>query len=169
MGDPARAAEVHSRALAIREAALGEDHPDVAESLYNLGKVRHAIGEATGAQAAFERALAIFEKALGPDHPTVAYPLFGLATLALSQGRATAAVELAERSLALREAAAVPATERAESQLLLAMALWKVGEHRARAVAQAEAAREVASEGGEPAATMLAEIDRWLASHRADR
>jgi eukaryotic-like serine/threonine-protein kinase len=167
MGDLARAKRLHERALAIRENALGRDHPDVAESLHNLGNLQLASGDTAEAQASFERAVVIFEKALGPDHPTVAYPVFGLATIALSRGSASTAVELAERALALRVAAAVPAAERAESQFLLAQALWAAGDDRARAIALAEAARDTAGGGGEATAAKLATIAQWLASHRS--
>jgi len=55
--------------LAIREQALGPDHPDVAVSLNNLAVLLRAQGDDTGARPLFERALAIRERALGPDHP----------------------------------------------------------------------------------------------------
>jgi tetratricopeptide (TPR) repeat protein len=56
------------RALAIREKALGPEHPDVATSLNNLALVHHATGGYEEAKALHERALVINEKALGPEH-----------------------------------------------------------------------------------------------------
>jgi Tfp pilus assembly protein PilF len=52
-----------SRALAIREAVYGPDHPEVANDLYNLGIVLRELGDLSAARAALERALAIGEAA----------------------------------------------------------------------------------------------------------
>ena len=69
---PGRCREQYERALAIGEAALGPDHPDVATYRNNLGSVLRALGDLKGARVQLERALAISEEALGPDHPDVA-------------------------------------------------------------------------------------------------
>jgi hypothetical protein len=57
--------------LAISEAALGPDHPDIAGRRNNLGGVLRDLGDLPGAREQFDRALAISEAALGPDHPDV--------------------------------------------------------------------------------------------------
>ncbi len=57
------------RALAIREKALGPDHPDVAQSLNNLAGLLDTQGKYAEAEPLFRRALAIMEKALGEGHP----------------------------------------------------------------------------------------------------
>jgi len=57
--------------VAISEAALGPDHPDVGIRLNNLGGVLRDLGDLPGAREQYERALAIGEAALGPDNPTV--------------------------------------------------------------------------------------------------
>ena len=85
-GDFAGARAYHERALAIREKALGPDHPDMAYSLNNLGYLLHAQGDFAGARAHFERGLAIREKALGPDHPNTATSLNNLGALLRKQG-----------------------------------------------------------------------------------
>jgi hypothetical protein len=58
--------------LAIREEALGPDHPDTAASLNNLANLLKAHGDLAGARPLYERALAIRETALGPDHSDTA-------------------------------------------------------------------------------------------------
>ncbi|MCC9000405.1 MAG: tetratricopeptide repeat protein, partial [Candidatus Contendobacter sp.] len=63
------AEELYRRALAIREQALGPDHPGTAASLNNLAVVLNAQGRLADAEALHRRALAIMEKALGPNHP----------------------------------------------------------------------------------------------------
>src|SRR5260370_7967763 len=62
------------RALAIREKALGPEHPYTAGSLNNLAELYRATGTYTKAEPLYQRALAIPEKALAPEHPDTALP-----------------------------------------------------------------------------------------------
>ena len=71
-GKYADAIPLAQRALAIREKALGPDHPDVALSLNNLALLYRNQGRYAEAEPLYKRSLAIREKALGPDHPDVA-------------------------------------------------------------------------------------------------
>jgi len=71
-GDYRHAEEPWTQALAIREKALGPEHPDVATSLNNLAGLYRAQGQYAKAEPLYQRALAIAEKALGPEHPNVA-------------------------------------------------------------------------------------------------
>src|SRR5271165_1025339 len=57
------------RALAIREKALGREHPSTATGLNNLALLLKDQGDLAGARPLYERALAIWEKALGSEHP----------------------------------------------------------------------------------------------------
>jgi tetratricopeptide (TPR) repeat protein len=75
------ARRMQERALAIREAALGSDHPTTAASLSNLAVVLADQGDLDGARRMQERALAIREAALGSDHPTTAANRQELATV----------------------------------------------------------------------------------------
>ena len=61
--------------MAIRERALGRDHPDVAQSLNNLAGLYNTQGRYAEAEPLFQRSLAIAEKAFGGDHPHVATAL----------------------------------------------------------------------------------------------
>src|SRR6202521_4695264 len=80
-GKYAEATPLAERALAIREKALGPDHPDVAQSLNNLAELYDNQGRNGETEPLYKRALAIREKALGPDHPLVAQSLNNLAGL----------------------------------------------------------------------------------------
>jgi tetratricopeptide (TPR) repeat protein len=60
------------QAMAIREKALGPDHPAVAASLASLAAVYTARGHYAQAEPLLKRALAISEKTLGPNHPATA-------------------------------------------------------------------------------------------------
>ena len=71
-GRYAEAEPLFERALAIREKALGPDHPDVATRLNNLAVLYRDTGRHAEAEPLYQRALAIREKALGPDHPDIA-------------------------------------------------------------------------------------------------
>jgi tetratricopeptide (TPR) repeat protein len=107
-GEYEQARRSHARALAIREKALGPEHPDVATSINNLGIVAQLQGEHASARELFARALAIREQALGPEHPDVATSINNLGIMAHSQGEHERARELLERALAILEEALGP-------------------------------------------------------------
>ena len=66
------AVPIAQRVLALREKALGRDHPDVAQSLNNLALLYFNQGRYAAAEPLYQRSLAIREKALGRDQPDVA-------------------------------------------------------------------------------------------------
>ena len=101
--DHAQARSLHQRALAIREAYLGPDHPDTAETLNNLAIVLRAQGDLDGARPLLERALRIHEEQLGPEHPDTAEILNNLGLVLRGQGDSEDARVLFERALAIRE------------------------------------------------------------------
>jgi tetratricopeptide (TPR) repeat protein len=96
---------LYERSLAIREKALGAEHPAMATSLGNLAGLYRAQGEYAQALPLFERSLAIYEKARGAEHPAMATSLGNLAGLYYAQGEYAQALPLFERSLAIREKA----------------------------------------------------------------
>ena len=73
-GKYVEAEPLYKRSLAIKEKALGKDHPDVALSLNNLAVLYDSQGKYVEAEPLYKRSLAIREKALGKDHPDVAPP-----------------------------------------------------------------------------------------------
>jgi len=96
------------KALAIREKALGPDHPDVASTLNDLAYLHANQGNYAEAELLYQRSLAIKEKALGPDHPDVAVSLNNLALLYQDQGNYSEAEPLYRRSLTIVEKALGP-------------------------------------------------------------
>ena len=74
------------RALAIDEKALGPDHPDMANTLNNLGSILEPQGDLAGARSYYERALALFDKAYGPDNLKTAGSLNNLGLVLHAQG-----------------------------------------------------------------------------------
>ncbi|MEM6496187.1 MAG: tetratricopeptide repeat protein, partial [Pseudomonadota bacterium] len=99
----AAAEPLHKRGLAIREKALGPDHPNVGIALNNLAGLYLVQGRYAAAEPLYKRSLAIREKALGTDHPKVGTALNNLAALYERQGRFAAAEPLYQRSLAIWE------------------------------------------------------------------
>jgi hypothetical protein len=82
----AAALPLYRRALAIREAALGPQHPYVAISLNSLAEVLHVQGDAAAALLLYRRALAIREANLGPQQPDLASSLVNLGQALIKQG-----------------------------------------------------------------------------------
>jgi CHAT domain-containing protein len=94
--------------LAIREKALGPDHPNVAMSLNSLAELYRSQGRYTDAEPLYQRSLDILEGALSRDHPDVGTALNNLAALYQSQGRYADAEHLYQRSLDILERALGP-------------------------------------------------------------
>ena len=76
-----------NRALDIRKKVLDSNHPDIAESLYDLASLYLFQGKYSEAEPLCKRALEIQEKILGSEHPNVASSLNNLAELYRSLGK----------------------------------------------------------------------------------
>lgn len=106
-GRPEQALAAHERALALREQRLGADHPEVADSLINLGRIQGALGDER-ALGTLERARAVAESALGPAHPTVAGADHELGVVLVGLGRVEQGIVAYRRALEVRERALGP-------------------------------------------------------------
>ena len=134
------ARSLFERSLAIRERALGPDHPDVAVSLSNLAIANDEQGRYAEAQAFLERSLAIRERAFGPDHPIVVKTIDNLALVRWRRGRYADSQALWERSLSLRERTCSPDDpDVAHSLTGLALVLFEQGRYAAARVADERA------------------------------
>src|SRR5262249_40210442 len=97
------------QALTIREALLGERHPDLAQSLNALARSLAAQGKDGEARAYFQRALemnqALYPRERYPQgHPHLATSLNNLGSVLLAQGKDGEAREYYQQALAMREA-----------------------------------------------------------------
>ena len=92
------------RSLAIREKALGPEHPDVAVSLSNLADLYRDQGKYGEAEPLYQRSLAIREKMLGPEHPDVATVLEKMAELYERMDRPVESAECLRRAETIRDA-----------------------------------------------------------------
>ena len=95
------AQELLEEALAIHEAELPPDHPDVAGSLNKLGEAHRKRAEYDQAWPLYERALAIREEAFGPESEEVGAVLNNMALVLVSKGEYEEASSVYERVLAI--------------------------------------------------------------------
>jgi tetratricopeptide (TPR) repeat protein len=91
------------RALAIGEATLRPNDPELATRLNNLAELLRATNRLPEAEPLYRRAIAIWETSLGPNHPQVALGVNNLAALLHSTNRLGEAEPLYRRALAIRE------------------------------------------------------------------
>ena len=98
-GDYVRAETLYQRALALRCEMLGEDHPDVVQSLNSLALLYRLMGDNAKANAFYEQALTRARSALGEEHPDVAMLLNNMALLYGAQGDFAREEKLLQRAL----------------------------------------------------------------------
>jgi tetratricopeptide (TPR) repeat protein len=91
------------RVIEIDEKRLGENHPDLASAVNNLGQLLQYINRLSEAEPLMRRALAIDEQSFGPNHPNVGRDLNNLATLLQTTNRLSEAEALMRRGLAIDE------------------------------------------------------------------
>jgi tetratricopeptide (TPR) repeat protein/tRNA A-37 threonylcarbamoyl transferase component Bud32 len=133
------AVRLHTKACAVREAALGPDHPDTLRSRSNLGVACWYAGRWPDAIALHVATLARREATLGPDHPDTLASRNNLALAYISAGRVDEAIALHAATLKLREAklgSDHPDTQKSRNNL--ANAYWQAGRF-AEAIALYEA------------------------------
>jgi hypothetical protein len=87
-GDVAAAGELLRRALQLQETDLGPHHPDLANTLNNLGVVCEKTGRLDEAEHCYRRAYEIAAAAFEPDHPFVITSRKNLAEFGEAHGRA---------------------------------------------------------------------------------
>ena len=107
------------RAVALREAALGRNHVDVAADIAALAALVEGTGRLDEAAALCRRAL-VFRRRLGPGHSEVGLSLAGLAWVRKKQGDLASADHLFRQSVAILEAV----FGRGHSDVALTLANW---------------------------------------------
>jgi tetratricopeptide (TPR) repeat protein len=95
----------YSASLALREAALGREHPDSAQTINNTAELYRLLGNPAEAQPRYELSIAIRQRTLGPEHPLVAQSLNNIANLLRALGRYDEAEPRYRRSLEIRRRA----------------------------------------------------------------
>jgi serine/threonine-protein kinase len=121
-GDFAGSLRFDEQALALKEKALGPNHPDVASSLANIDTTLSELGQYDRALSNNDRALAIDRRAYGDWHPAVARSLSNRGEALNALGRYSEARDAFQGALARWEDAYGP------DHLYLAHALTGLGE-----------------------------------------
>ena len=103
LGQYAAAEPLYLRAVAVKEQALGKEHPDVAEVLSDLAGLYRREGKYAEAEPLYLRALAVKEQAFGKEHPSVAETLNNLGVFYSGQDRLVETESLYLRALEIRE------------------------------------------------------------------
>jgi len=84
----AEAERLYRESLRARTECLGPEHPDVAKTLNNLGKLLQTRGAHDEAERLLREALRILRQELVEAHPYIALALYNLAALRLEMGGA---------------------------------------------------------------------------------
>ncbi|MBL4687703.1 MAG: tetratricopeptide repeat protein [Nannocystaceae bacterium] len=152
----------HREALVVWRDALGEEHPDVAVSLMHVGYTLAATEAWQDALDVFDEAAVVFQKSVGDDHPQLIYVANSRANMLLLLERPEEAGPIVEHALSLTSARQADPTLIAETQFILAQALWSQGADRPRAVQLATLARESYAAGPDIWAEDLRKVETWL-------
>jgi serine/threonine protein kinase len=98
-----RATNLHSKAVGVREAALGPDHPDTLTSRDHLGNDHWCAGRFSEAVALHEKTLKSREATLGPEHPDTLTSRHNLAVAYRNASLPFKAIETEENNIRLQE------------------------------------------------------------------
>jgi serine/threonine protein kinase/tetratricopeptide (TPR) repeat protein len=104
LGDYVKAQQHLERAVQLRTAELGADHPDTLRSKNSLALLYRAQGQYAKAERLFKKALEEFTSKLGADHPNTLSTKNNLALMYWTQGQYTKAESLYKEVLEVRTA-----------------------------------------------------------------
>jgi tetratricopeptide (TPR) repeat protein len=105
IGDYNGAIAAHEKALAVAQATLGKDSPDLMTDELDLGTTYSRAGAYAKAVPHYLEAQRLRERSVGPDHPDIALVLSNLGAAYTHTGDAAKARDAFQRSLAIRERA----------------------------------------------------------------
>jgi serine/threonine protein kinase/tetratricopeptide (TPR) repeat protein len=125
------AAELLQTAVDQRQAELGPDTAEVAESLLRLGQVQRRQVELEAARTSYAEALRILEEVHGAGSWETAEPLSALASVEGQAGRTDEALEMLERAVVIAENHWGPdSIETASVVNNLAVSAFRAGDYR---------------------------------------
>lgn len=128
-GNP-EALDLAQRSVRLKEKVYGQDDPELATSLGNLGVVYLERGAYPDARTNLTRALDIRTRVLGPGRPEVARILRLMAELERQEGNGAAAVERSRQALTIMKARLSPGDpEVADYVSALAGYLYNTGDY----------------------------------------
>jgi eukaryotic-like serine/threonine-protein kinase len=169
LGHLAPAIERGQRALAELEKIRGPEHPELVDTLVQLGYCERGLGRLDASEQHLRRAVAIAVKAFGPKHYDTVNPRIELGHTLIARRRFADALAVMEPAMALADADAnVPPAWTAELRLAYADGLWRSGGDRTRARSRAIQARDGYAALGGQFAAQAKETDAWLHAHGGD-
>lgn len=132
----AKAALVDSeKVLLLQREHLGEEHPDIAATLNELGVELTLLDRPQEALERYQQSLSLHEKLEGPDHPNVGNAAHNLAVALLKVGRTDDARAAFERAVSIRQRAmGVRSADTLRSTLALTRLLVSMGDLEAARV-----------------------------------
>jgi tetratricopeptide (TPR) repeat protein len=104
LGDYHRAIDYYEQALSIDRVVYGEQHPNVARELNNLGESWKYLGKYNKAIAYYQQALSIDRVVFGEQHPNVARELNNLGETYAYMGEYHKAIEYYQKALTIDRA-----------------------------------------------------------------
>jgi serine/threonine protein kinase len=104
LGDHGAAIRHHKRALELRKAELGPEHPDTLQSIGNLAETYLHSGSYLNALPLLEENLRMRKATLGSDNPRTLESMNNLAAVYLLLGRLKEGLMLAEETCRIRKA-----------------------------------------------------------------
>jgi Tfp pilus assembly protein PilF len=130
-GRPVEALPLAKEALSIRLSLVGEKHPRVAQSLFNLAAQYRSMGEYKAALPLYQKALLIRKEALGERHPHYARSLNNLASLYKEMGEYKQALPLFQKALVVyKQVLGEKHPEYAQGLSTLAALYQDMGDHK---------------------------------------
>jgi tetratricopeptide (TPR) repeat protein/predicted Ser/Thr protein kinase len=165
-----QAEEHYRKAVAIREANFGSEHPSVALNLHNLGEAQRSLGHHADARKTLERSLEIKRQHMAEDHPSIVLTSTALGRVLLELGEGPAALALLEITAERRKQQESSPDAIGETAFALARALHMTAEGPGRELALARAielgrqALAAYTEAGEDFRGEREQVERWLES-----
>jgi hypothetical protein len=163
-GRTASAYEHGKRSLAILEEAEGADNPNLEATLLLVGITARQLGKLDESAIDLRRNAAIQDRA-GADRPDAINAHIELSRTLVAQGKVREALDVLAPVDAAIARGGLPPSVAADGHFALATARWTGGD-RARARADAAAARDGYAALGASYAHELAEVDGWLRAPR---
>ncbi len=107
-GQYQKAGPLYKESMTVLAKTLGQDHPEMATSWYQIGELQETLGEYDKAVSLYKKSLEILEKKRGADHPVLANIIDKLAALCMELEMEKQAVPLYQRLVKIREKALRP-------------------------------------------------------------
>jgi tetratricopeptide (TPR) repeat protein len=107
-GEYPQAIQQHQRALALRRAHLGPDHPETLKSMVSLAQGYEAAGRQADALQLYQETLQLCEARSGPNDPETLWSMKGVGDAMVSAGRLEEAMALYDEALRRAKAALEP-------------------------------------------------------------